>query len=143
MGSPGGPRRVQGCADSIGTGNPDAWQLRSVRSRALASIYPLPLSGRSLVLGSKAGPINGDDVAVMEEPIQHRTGDHLVAAKDRAPFFEWFVRRQDDGAVLVEAADELEEEIGPPRIHGQIAKFIEDQELETADGIEPGAQRVI
>ena len=79
----------------------------------------------------------------MEEPIQHRAGDDLVAAKDRAPFFEWFVRRQDDGAVLVETADELEEEISPPRIHGQIAKLIEDQELETADGIEPGAQRVI
>ena len=80
---------------------------------------------RALVLGPIARPVDRDDMTVVEEPIQHGASDHVVSTEDRAPLLERSIARQNDGPVFVESADELEEQIRAPRVHGEIAEFVE------------------
>jgi len=82
-------------------------------------------------------------MAVVQESIQHRAGDDLVSTEDCAPFPEGLVGRQNDGAVLVEPTNELEEEIRVPRIHREISEFIEDQEVQAPERRQARAQGVI
>ncbi len=49
------------------------------------------------------------------------------------PFLERLFAREDDRAMLVEPADQLEEEIGATWIHWQIAKLVENQEAQAAE----------
>jgi len=51
-------------------------------------------------------------------------GDTSRVREDRPPLLEREVRRDEERAPLVAAADDLEEEIGRPVVVGQIPKFI-------------------
>src|SRR6266487_5206757 len=57
---------------------------------------------------------------VMEDAVQDRGGDDPVA-EDFPPAAEALVAGQDHGAALVAAADELEEQVRPLPVNGQIA----------------------
>ena len=51
-----------------------------------------------------------DDVAVMGEPVEE-SGGHLGVAEDTGPFAEGEVGGEDDGGLLIEAADQVEEQL--------------------------------
>src|SRR5688500_16912619 len=58
------------------------------------------LDGGEPVLEPVAGPVDRDDVAVVQEPVEDGGGQDLVA-EDLAPFAEAFVRGQQRRALLV------------------------------------------
>ena len=64
----------------------------------------------------------------MGEAIEER-GRHLGVAEDAGPFAEGEVGGDDDGGLLVEPADQVEEELAAGLGKGQIAEFVEDDEV--------------
>jgi hypothetical protein len=55
--------------------------------------------------------LEGDDVGVVDEPVDHGCGDDVVA-EDLAPASEWLVAGDDEAGAFVAGGDELEEEVG-------------------------------
>ena len=68
------------------------------------------------------------------EPIEER-GGHLGVAEDAGPFAEGEVRGDHDGGLLVEAADEVEQQLPAGLGEGQVAEFVEHHEVETAEQV--------
>ena len=64
----------------------------------------------------------------MSEAIEE-SGRHLGVAEDAGPFAEGKVGGDDDGGLLVEPADQVEEELTAGLGKGQIAEFVEDDEV--------------
>ena len=62
-------------------------------------------------------------------------GSHLGVAEDRGPFAEVEVGRHDDRCALVEAADEMEQQLAASLGKGEIAELVEDQEVEAAQQV--------
>ena len=71
---------------------------------------------------------------MMGEPIEER-GGHLGVAEDAGPFAESEIRGDDDGGLLVEAADEVEQQLPAGLGEGQAAQFVEHHEVETAEQV--------
>ena len=69
-----------------------------------------------------------DDVAVMGEAVEQR-GGHLGVAEDARPFAEGEVGGDDDRGLLVEPADQVEQQLAAGLGEGQIAEFVEDDEV--------------
>ena len=65
---------------------------------------------------------------MMGEAIKQR-GGHLGIAKDARPFPEGKIGGDDDRRTLVEPADQMEQELAAGLGEGQIAEFIEDNEV--------------
>ena len=65
---------------------------------------------------------------VVQEAVEDRGGDGRVF-EDRAPVGDAAVGGQDDGAVFVAAADDLEQVRGGFAGHRQVAQFVADQQL--------------
>ncbi len=65
----------------------------------------------------------------MGEAVQQR-GRHFCVAKDGWPFAEGKVGGDDDGGALIEAADQVEEQLPAGLGEGQLAQFVEDDEVE-------------
>ena len=72
-----------------------------------------------------------DDLAVVGEAIEE-CGRHLGIAEDCRPFTKGEVGGDDDRGALVEAADQVEEELSAGLGEGQITQFVEDDEVETS-----------
>src|SRR4051794_31331343 len=70
-----------------------------------------------------------DDVAVMGEAIEQRRG-HFRIAKDGRPFAEREIGGHDDRGAFVETADQMEQQLPAGLREGQIAEFIENDEVE-------------
>src|SRR5205809_6141898 len=60
------------------------------------------------VLQAVAGAADGDDVAVVQQPVQDGRGQHVVA-EHAAPLAERLVAGQQDRAALIAAGDQLED----------------------------------
>ena len=71
---------------------------------------------------------------MMGEPVE-QCGRHLGVAKDAGPFAEGEVGGDNDGSALVEAADQVEEELAAGLGKGQIAELIEYDEVEAGQVI--------
>ena len=82
-----------------------------------------------------------DDVAVVGEAVEER-GRHLGVAEDGGPFAEVEVRRDDDRGALVEAADQVEEQLAAGLREGEIAELIQDQEVEAAEDVRRPASTI-
>ena len=65
----------------------------------------------------------------MGQAVEERRG-HLGVAEDGRPFSEGQVGGDDDGCAFVETADEVEEQLSAGLREGQIAEFIENDEVE-------------
>ena len=76
---------------------------------------------------SVAGPVDREDGAVVEEPVEDRGGDGGVV-EDLAPGGDAAVGGEDDRAVFVAAADDLEEVACCFGRQRQVAEFVDDQE---------------
>jgi hypothetical protein len=70
----------------------------------------------------------------MGEPVEQR-GRHLRVAEDARPLSEGEIGRNDDRGLLVETADEVEEELTAGLSEGQIAELVEDDEIEAGEVI--------
>src|SRR5258708_17521955 len=68
------------------------------------------VGGGAVVFHPPAGPVDGDDVAVVEEAVEDGGGEDFVG-EDLAPFAEGLVAGDDDGAFLVAAGDDLKDEV--------------------------------
>src|SRR5712691_12226980 len=82
------------------------------------------VGGGVVVFHAPAGPVDGDDVAVVEEAVEDGGGEDLVG-EDLAPLAEGLVAGDDDGAFLVAAGDDLEDEIGVVAGQGEVAGFVD------------------
>src|SRR5271157_712188 len=85
------------------------------------------VGGGVVVFHAPAGTVDGDDVAVVEEAVEDGGGEDLVG-EDLAPFAEGLVAGDDDGALLVAAGDDLEDEVGVVAGQGEVAGFVDDQD---------------
>ena len=66
----------------------------------------------------------GDDLGVVDEPVDHGGGDHVVA-EGLAPPAERLVAGHDEAGPLVPGGDELEEQVGGLGLEGDVADFID------------------
>ena len=73
-----------------------------------------------------------DDVAVMGEAVEQR-GRHLRIAEHARPFAEGEIGGDDDRGALVEPADEMEQQLPAGLGEGEIAEFVEDDEVEAGE----------
>jgi len=69
-----------------------------------------------------------DDLAVMGQPVEKR-GGHLSVAKDARPFAEGEIGGDDDQGALIEAADQVEQQLATGLSEGKISKFVEHDEV--------------
>ena len=76
-----------------------------------------------------------DDVAAVQEAVEQRGGDDLVA-EDPAPLLEALVGGEDGRGGLVAPVDELEEEGGSALGHREIADLVDDQQRRVGEGLE-------
>jgi len=90
------------------------------------------IGGSGAVLEAPALVAGLDDLAVVGEPVEQR-GRHLGVAEDAGPFAEGEIGGDDDRGTLVEAADEVEQELPAGLCEGQIAELVEDDEVEPVE----------
>src|SRR5690554_4215857 len=90
--------------------------------------------GSGAVLEAPALVAGLDDVAVVGEPVEER-GRHLGVAEDARPFAKGEVGGDDDRGALVEAADQMEQQLAAGLGEGQVAELVEDDEVEAGEMI--------
>ena len=90
------------------------------------------LTGRRsvAVFESPAGVAGLDDVAMVGQSIEHG-GGHLGVAEDLRPIGEGKIRRDEQRRVLVELADQVEQQLSAGLAERQIAEFVDDDEIVT------------
>ena len=81
----------------------------------------------------------GDDLGVVDEPVDHGGGDDVVA-EDLAPAAERLVAGDDEAGSLVAGGDELEEQVGGFGLEGDVADLVDDQQRVAAEADELGLQ---
>lgn len=93
-----------------------SWLLRQL----LLELDGLDQAGAALLAQPIAVAADGDDVAVVEEPVEDGGGGHWIA-ENRAPFAHGAVAGDEQAVALVAARDELEEQMRGVLVKGQIA----------------------
>lgn len=83
----------------------------------------------NLVFHAVAGAFDDDGFSVVEEAIQHGGSDGAVVVEDGGPLLEGFIGGQDERAAFVALADDLKEQVGSVLVNGQIAHFVQDEQL--------------
>ena len=83
------------------------------------------------VLESVGAAFEGEDVGVVDDPVDHRGGDDLVA-EHVAPAGEGQVAGEDERGVFVADADELEEQVRGVLLEGDVADLVDDDEAVAA-----------
>jgi len=69
----------------------------------------------------------------MREPIQEGGGHLGVAGEDVRPLTEGEIGRHQDGSLLVEPADEVEEQLPSGLRKGQVTAFVQDHEVDPGE----------
>jgi hypothetical protein len=92
------------------------------------------LIGSAAVFEAPAVVAGLDDIAVVRDMVEER-GGHFGVAEDGGPLAEGKVGGDDDRGLLVELADQVEQELPAGSGERQTAQFIEHHEVEPA---EPG-----
>jgi len=69
-----------------------------------------------------------DHMAVMEQPVQDRRGEHLVSGKHLRPFPDALVRRDDRAGPFVPGAHHLEQKMGVASVQGLKPEFVDDKD---------------
>ena len=87
----------------------------------------LQKAGAALFAQAVAVAADGDDVAVVQQPVEDRGGDHRIA-EDGAPLADRPVRGDQHGTPLVAARHQLEEQVSGVGLKRQVAEFVHDQQ---------------
>src|SRR5580700_8181831 len=74
-----------------------------------------------LILHAVTFPINNHGFSVVQEAVQHGAGEGAVVVEDFGPVFIRLVGGQQDGALFVTLADDLEEQVRAGFVDGQVA----------------------
>src|SRR5712691_7975140 len=72
--------------------------------------------------------VHFEDMDVVGQPIEQRAGQPL-GPEHAGPLVERQIAGDEGGAALVTLAEDLEQELGTGRRQGDIAKFVDDQQL--------------
>ena len=80
------------------------------------------------VLEAPAGVAGLDDVAVVGQPIEHG-GCHFGVAEHLRPIGEGEIGGDEQRRVLVELADQVEQQLAAGLAERQIAEFVDDDEI--------------
>ena len=72
--------------------------------------------------------MEAEDPAVVDDAVDDR-GGHVPVAEHVAPSAGLEVRGEDDAAGLVAVRDDLEQKPGPVDVDGQVAQFVDDDQL--------------
>ena len=106
-----------------------------VHSVSVGSVWTRP---RSRFFEPVAVAFEGDDVGVVDEPVDHGGGDDFVA-EYLAPAAEGLVGGDDETGALVAGGDELEEQVRCLGFEGDVADLVDDEQRVAA---EPGRARL-
>lgn len=79
---------------------------------------------------------------MVEEPVEQADGGGLLG-EEPAPVFEGPVRGDPDGAFLVGAGDEPEEQLGSRVLEGREADFVDEDEVGSQGGLDDPADAVV
>ena len=82
-----------------------------------------------LVLDSPARSVDGEDMGVVDEPVDDGGGDHMIV-EDSPPLIKHVVAREDGRLPLIAYGDKLEEEVRLLPSDGHITKFVNNEEME-------------
>ena len=66
---------------------------------------------------------------VVQDAVEDGRGRGAVIVEDRRPVLVDLVGGQHDGPAFVAPADDLEEQVGPAPVDGQVAEFIDYQQF--------------
>ena len=77
----------------------------------------------------EARPLREDGRALVAHAVEDGGGERLVAVEDVDPVLVSEVAGDHHAAGLVAGADELEEEVGPARVRGEVPELVHDEEL--------------
>src|SRR5262245_60043541 len=127
----------------LGTDPPQLMWRSSPRAgtRAFSIVFLGPLGFRrsghyaspTLVFQTVALARDLHDGGVMQDAVEHCSGEHDVAGECLVPAAKGKVRREDHRALLVSPGDHLEKQIGLLTSEGKIADLVDDQELRGGD----------
>ena len=92
-------------------------------------------AGEVAVFEAVAVALEGEDLGVVNEAVDHRGGGDLVA-EDVAPAREWLVAGHDHGGAFVAPRDEHEHEVGGVRVERDVADLVDDQQRDPLQAIE-------
>ena len=84
--------------------------------------------------------LEGEDLGVVDEAVDHRHGDGVVA-EDLAPGREGLVGGDDQAGVLVAPGDEHEHEVGRLWVKGDVADLVADQERDALEALSSSSRR--
>ena len=83
--------------------------------------------------------MRADDLGVVDEPVDHRGGDGVVA-EHLAPAAEGLVGGDDEAGPFVAGGDELEEQVGGFGFERDVAHFVDDEQRVAAQAAELGLE---
>ena len=106
----------------------DTWASQDAASEDGASEDGASEDGSITVLEAPAGVAGLDDVAMIGQPIEHG-GGHFGAAEDLWPIGEGEVGGDQQGGVLVEFADQVEQQLSAGLAERVVVEFIDDDEV--------------
>ena len=92
-------------------------------------------AGEVAVFEAVAVAFEGEDLGVVDESVDHRGGDDVVA-EDLAPGAEGLVAGDDQAGAFVAAADEHEHEVGGLGIERDVADLIDDEQRDALEARE-------
>ena len=69
-----------------------------------------------------------DGLGAVQETVENRGGGADVIVEDRGPVFVDLIGRDDQRAPLVTLAHDLEEQVRPRLVQGQVTHFVEDEQ---------------
>ena len=75
---------------------------------------------------AKTVSLNNDRLPVMHQPVDQGRCQGVVHIKEFAPFPEGTIRGDHDRSNFITGGDNLEQQIGPALVDGQIAQLIEE-----------------
>ena len=80
---------------------------------------------------------------MVEEAVEDGGGDGGVVVEDGGPVLEGFVGGEDDGALFVALGDDLEEEVGAVFVQGDVAEFVENEQIWAEVSLDLGFEAVV
>ncbi len=72
--------------------------------------------------------LDKDGLGMMEKAIQYGGGECRVIVEDLRPFFKRSIRSNDNRALFIAQADDLEEQIGAMLVNGQETELVETEQ---------------
>jgi site-specific DNA recombinase len=119
------PRRREGPRDRLARRDPPQDPLPDDTPPQREPRPPKPGPGPSSDMGLRS--VDDEDLGVVDEPVDHRDGSHLVA-EDLAPGRERLVAGDDQRRALVARGDEAEHQVGGLGIERGISDLVDDEE---------------